>query len=194
MSLTSIRQQIIDHNENAIFTIRNWEPIYTAHKDARVLIIGQAPGIRAQESGTPWNDPSGDNLRSWLGVERETFYDQKQFALVPMDFYFPGSGERGDMPPRKGFAERWHPDILAAMPNIQLTLLIGQYAQAHYLGAEKKRTLTETVQNYAAYGPEYFPLVHPSPRNAIWQKKNPWFKAKVVPTLQKRIEEILLAQ
>ena len=108
-----------------------------------------------------------------------------------MDFYFPGSAERGDLPPRKGFAEKWHPQILAEMPDIELTILIGQYAQAHYLGAGRKKTLTETVRSYPEYLPEYFPLVHPSPRNNIWQKKNPWFMKKVVPKLQKRVSCII---
>ena len=191
MSLQNIRTQIKNHPGNAWAKEKGWQPVYTAHENARILIVGQAPGIRAQESGTPWNDPSGDNLRSWMGIDRETFYDETKIVLVPMDFYFPGSKERGDLPPRPDFAPTWHAQILALMPDITLTLLIGQYAQAYYLGAQKKKTLTETVKNFQEYLPEYLPLVHPSPRNNIWQKKNPWFATDVLPALQTRVQNIL---
>ena len=191
MTLTEIKKKIIKDPENAGYKKQGWEPVYTAHPEAKILLIGQAPGIRAQESGVPWNDPSGDNLRAWLGVDRDTFYDETKFALVPMDFYFPGSKERGDLPPRLGFAERWHPPILEAMPNIELTILIGQYAQKRYLGDRLEQNLTETVKHFEAYLPEYLPLVHPSPRNNIWQKKNPWFQREVLPTLQKLVGKIL---
>ena len=191
MTLENIRREIMADPENAQATAKGWEPVYTAHPTARLLIVGQAPGIRAQESRTPWNDPSGDNLRNWLGMDRGTFYDPAQVALVPMDFYFPGSAERGDAPPRKGFAEKWHPRILAAMPDIRLTLLVGQYAQAGYLGPRRKRNLTETVRSYAEYLPDYLPLVHPSPRNNIWHKKNPWFAEQVVPEARARVLRLL---
>ena len=145
----------------------------------------------AQASGIPWNDLSGDNLRQWLGMTKEVFYDENKVALVPMDFYFPGSKERGDVAPRKGFAEKWHPLILENMPNIQLTILIGQYSQGLYIGTKRKKSLTETVASFEEYLPNYLPLVHPSPRNNIWLKKNPWFKEKVIPELQKIVKKIL---
>ncbi len=127
-----------------------------------------------------------------MGVSRDVFYDETKVALVPMDFFFPGAKERGDVPPRKGFAEKWHPQIRAALPNITLTLLIGQYSHAYYLADRRKDTLTETVRAFDEYAPKLFPLVHPSPRNNIWQKKNPWFHAQVIPSLKRRILRVLL--
>lgn len=191
MSLEDIHAAIAQDPANAWATRQGWEPVFSAHRDARILIVGQAPGIRAQTSHVPWNDPSGDNLRTWMDVSRETFYDTSKIALVPMDFYFPGSLARGDVPPRKGFAEKWHPLLLAQMPNIEFSILIGQYAHRYYLGSERKQTLTETVRNYQEYLPEKLPLVHPSPRNNIWHKKNPWFQAEVVPVLRERVREVL---
>lgn len=184
MKLSEIRKAIIADPDNASFTKKGWTPVYTAHPQACIAIIGQAPGRLAQESHTPWNDPSGDNLRAWMNIDRETFYDETKIALIPMDFYFPGSKERGDLPPRKGLAEIWHPPIFAQMPHIALTLLVGQYAHAYYLQGRKKKTLTETVRAYREYAPHYIPLVHPSPRNNIWHKNNPWFKEEVVPYLR----------
>ncbi|QSH39479.1 uracil-DNA glycosylase family protein [Candidatus Kaiserbacteria bacterium] len=191
MTLDVIRKSIINDSANSSFTKKGWVPVYTANEDARILIIGQAPGHIAQESTVPWNDKSGDNLRTWMNINRDTFYDKAKIALVPMDFYFPGSKEHGDMPPRKDFAAKWHPKILACMTHIKLTILIGQYAQTHYLEENRKETLTKTVRAYKDYLPEYFPLVHPSPRNNIWQKKNPWFKEDVLPNLQKVVIKAL---
>jgi len=191
MKLSDIRTAIASDPVNRIFVKKGWKPVYTAHKSARILIIGQAPGRLAQESGIPWNDPSGDNLRVWLGITRETFYDERKIALVPMDFFFPGSKGHGDAPPRKEFAEKWHPLILKNLSNVRLTVLIGQYAQERYLGIRRKETLTETVRAYEEYLPNYFPLVHPSPRNNIWQKKNPWFKKLLLPKLQARVDLLL---
>ncbi|MEI8223802.1 MAG: uracil-DNA glycosylase family protein [bacterium] len=191
MNLKQIKGEIINDKENKPFHKKGWEPIYTAHKSAKILIIGQAPGRLAQESNVPWNDLSGDNLRAWLGMIKEIFYDEKKVALVPMDFYFPGSKERGDVPPRKGFAEKWHPLILENMPNIELTILIGQYSQELYLGTKRKKSLTETVKSFEEYLPNYLPLVHPSPRNNIWLKKNPWFKEEIIPKLQKIVRRIV---
>jgi len=191
VKLDKIRRNIARHPDNAWARAHGWEPVYTANETAEILIVGQAPGIRAQESGVPWNDQSGDNVRAWMGVSREIFYDERLVALVPMDFYFPGSRERGDEPPRKGFAKRWHPLILAEMPHIALTILIGQYAHAYYLGKRRKKTLTETVRSFSEYLPEYLPLVHPSPRNNIWHKRNPWFQEEVIPALRERVAHIL---
>lgn len=191
MDLNTIRRKIQNAPENVSFKVKEWQPIYSAHPDARILIIGQAPGRVAQETKIPWNDKSGDNLRNWLGLSKEEFYNEKMVALVPMDFYFPGSLERGDVAPRKGFAEKWHPLILEQMPNIRLIILIGQYSQEYYLGAKRKDSLTETVRAYKEYLPTYLPLVHPSPRNNIWIKKNPWFYIDVIPSARKLTKIIM---
>jgi len=193
MKLSLIKKRIIEDPKNAIFLKKGWKPVYTAHSSAKIVIIGQAPGGIAQATGIPWNDASGNALRAWLGVSRETFYDEKKIALVPMDFYFPGSKLRGDVAPRKDFAKKWHPLIFEQMPHIELVVLIGQYSQEYYLGKRRKKTLTETVRAYQEYLPEYLPLVHPSPRNNIWQKKNPWFRKQVIPNLQKLVNAILHA-
>ncbi len=176
---------------NRQYTDNGIAPLYSASAKAKILIIGQAPGRIAEESRLYWNDPSGDTLRQWLNVSRETFYNPDLFAILPMDFYFPGSGKSGHLPPRKGFAEKWHPPLLDLMPNLQLKIVIGSYANRAYLMQKTKVTLTEIVQNYQQYLPEYFPLVHPSPRNRIWQKKNPWFIAEVVPALQHLVHTII---
>ena len=153
-------------------------------------LLGQAPGVKAEQTRLYWNDKSGDRLREWLGVDRETFYHSDLFAVIPMDFYYPGKGKSGDLPPRKGFAEKWHPRILADLPNIELTILIGQYAQKYYL-PENTLNVTETVKNYIKFLPHFLPLVHPSPRNQLWLAKNPWFEQDVLPRLQQRVKEIL---
>ncbi len=166
-------------------------PVLVAKSSAKILIVGQAPGIRVHKSGIPWNDPSGDRLRKWMNVDKETFYDDSQIAIVPMGFCYPGTGERGDLPPRKECAKLWHKDLLALLPNIELTLLFGIYAQKYFLGKRRKKNLTETVLHYNEYLPEYLPMVHPSPRNHGWHKKNPWFEADLVPILQSRVEKLL---
>lgn len=159
-------------------------PVFAVHPKARVLIIGQAPGRKVHETGIPWDDASGKRLRDWLGVDTQTFYNPEIFALLPMGFCFPGSGKTGDLPPRPECAPQWHRVFLNMMPDIQLTLLFGQYAQERYLGERRKANLTGTVRNWRAYVPEYLPLPHPSPRNQIWEKKNPWFGAEVLPFLK----------
>lgn len=162
----------------------------SAGASARLLIIGQAPGRKVHETGIPWNDPSGDRLRDWLQIGRDQFYDQNQIAIMPMGFCFPGTGKSGDLPPRPECAPKWHPALLEALPNIQLTLLIGQYAQAAYL-PNKPKTLTETVQRWRDWAPSYFALPHPSPRNQLWLKKNPWFTEQVLPELHLRVLQLL---
>lgn len=191
--LPEIRDLIKKDPLNKVFTKKKWEPIYTAHPLSKILIVGQAPGRIAQEGGIPWGDKSGDNLRRWLGITKEVFYNSEKVALVPMDFYFPGVKERGDVAPRKGFAEKWHPLILRQMPNIVLIILVGKYAQEYYLNSEQKISLTETVRSFKEYLPKFIPLVHPSPRNNIWQKKNPWFQEKVIPDIQKIVTKVLLS-
>lgn len=166
-------------------------PVLAASKNSRVLVIGQAPGTKVHATGIPWNDPSGRELRRWLGVSPELFYDSDRFGIVPMGFCYPGKGKGGDLPPRPECAPTWHGSLLEKMPEIKLKLLIGQYAQQYYLDKGRKKNLTETVRNFRDYLPEFFPLVHPSPRNKRWQKRNPWFEEEVVPALRTQIESIL---
>jgi uracil-DNA glycosylase len=166
-------------------------PVLRATSTARVLIVGQAPGRRVHETGIPWNDPSGDRLRLWLQMSREEFYDQRHIAIVPAGLCFPGSGPRGDAPPRPECAPLWHPRLRALLPKLQLTLLVGQYAQAYYLGAGRKKTLRETVLAWGEYLPAFLPLPHPSPRNQLWLKQNPWFEEQVIPVLRGRVAEAL---
>ena len=189
--IEDIRQAIIADPENKDFTKRGIFPLFEAHETARIVLVGQAPGSRAEATGLYFRDPSGDNLRAWLGVDEEMFYESGLFAVVPMDFYFPGSGKSGDLPPRKDFADKWHADILAQMPNVELMILIGQYAQHYYLKQRKSVKVTDNVRNYQNFLPDYFPLVHPSPRNNIWQVKNPWFREEVLPDLKRIVAEIL---
>ncbi|MCE7597218.1 uracil-DNA glycosylase family protein [Vibrio fluvialis] len=167
-------------------------PVIQAHEDARILIIGQAPGIRVHESSIPWNDPSGDRLRQWLNVDKKTFYDPKQIAIMPMGLCYPGKGRSGDLPPRKECAPLWHQKVLAQLPNIEMTLLIGQYAQTYYL-PDKPATLTETVRQWHRWAPRYIPLPHPSPRNTLWLKKNPWFEEDVVTYIRQHFHHQLAA-
>lgn len=166
-------------------------PVVQASRRSKIVLIGQAPGRKVQESGIPWNDQSGDELRRWLGVDKDQFYDAQVFALVPMGFCYPGKGVSGDLPPRPECAPLWHKKLFSNMPEIRLTVLIGQYAQKYYLGDSKKASLTDTVKNFSIYLPAYLPLVHPSPRNKIWHKKNPWFAGEVIPVLQQKVGEII---
>lgn len=190
-AFSTIHQQIVEDPMNADMKAKGYEPLYTVGEQAKIVIVGQAPGIRAQESKKPWNDISGRTLREWLGVTDEQFYDPSLIALIPMDFYYPGKGAHGDLPPRKGFAEKWHPQLLAHMPHAQLIILIGAYSQKYYLGKQTQKNLTETVRSYKNYLPKYFPLVHPSPLNLRWRAKNPWFVAEVVPAAQRVVSKIL---
>ena len=166
-------------------------PVLRAHQAARVLIVGQAPGTRVHHTGIPWNDPSGDRLRQWLAVDRDTFYDESRFAIIPMGYCYPGRGASGDLPPRRECAELWLDRLLAELPEVRLTLLIGQYAQAHYLGERRKPSLTETVRAWRDYLPHHLPLPHPSPRNLMWLRRNPWFEKEVVPALRKAVRRLV---
>ncbi len=163
-------------------------PVVEASQTSRILIIGQAPGTKVHASGIAWDDASGKRLRDWMGIDSDTFYDTSKVAIVPMGFCYPGRGKGGDLPPRKECAPLWHQHLLDQLPNLQLTLLIGQYAQQYYLKEKRKKTLTETVKSYTDYLPNYFPLVHPSPRNQIWMKKNEWFEKQVIPVLQQEVK------
>ena len=162
-------------------------PVVKAHRDAKVVIIGQAPGTKVHASGIPWDDASGKQLRKWMNVTDEEFYDVTKFAIVPMGFCYPGKGKSGDLPPRKECAPQWHQLLFDQMPNLELIILIGMYAQGYYLKGKAKKTLTETVRNYQEHLPKYLVLPHPSPRNRFWLIKNSWFEKEVIPELQKMI-------
>lgn len=191
MSFASVRQAIVDDPGNADARRLGHEPVYAAGAGARIAVVGQAPGRAAQESGVAWNDASGRTLIDWLGVTEPEFRDPERFALLPMDFFYPGKAANGDLPPRRGFAQRWHPPLLDLMPDIRLTLLVGRYAQAHYLGDRAARTLTETVRGFRDHLPGVVPLVHPSPLNFRWQARNPWFLTEVVPVLRTHVADAL---
>ena len=166
-------------------------PVLAAARPARILIVGQAPGTRVHETGIPWNDPSGDRLRLWMDVDRDVFYDPRRFAIVPMGFCYPGKGKSGDLPPRPECALLWHERILNELPNLRLKILAGSYAHVYYLAGRRKKTLTETVRASEEYGEETIPLPHPSPRNNLWLRKNPWFEERMVPRLQSSIRKVL---
>jgi uracil-DNA glycosylase len=188
--------------EDLLFKIRNCvickahlplgpRPILTAHPDSKIVLISQAPGTKVHASGIPWDDAGGKQLRKWLGVTTDEFYDPKNFAIVPMGFCYPGRGNSGDLPPRPECAPQWHEQIWELMPNVELVILIGMYAQKYYLKKDAKKTLTETVDNYQDYLPNYYPLPHPSPRNRFWVTRNPWFEKEVVPNLKRVIQSTL---
>lgn len=165
-------------------------PVVSVSPSARLLIIGQAPGTRVHATGIPWNDPSGDRLRQWLDIDRETFYDNRRIAIMPMGFCYPGKGKSGDLPPRPECAPLWHDRLRACLPDVQLTLLVGQYAQQYYLD-KRHPTLTARVAAWREYLPHYLPLVHPSPRNTHWLQQNPWFDAELVPALRRQVHDLL---
>jgi uracil-DNA glycosylase family 4 len=166
-------------------------PVLRASATAKVLVVGQAPGAKVHQTGIPWNDQSGRKLRQWLGVTEEEFYDESKVAIVPVGFCYPGKGKSGDLPPRKECAQHWHPTLQQLLPEMQLTLLVGQYAQAHFLKDKRKANLTETVKAWPEYLPGFFPLPHPSPLNIGWFRKNNWFEQETVPALQQLIKSIL---
>ncbi len=168
-------------------------PVLRAGTGARMVIVGQAPGTRVHETGIPWNDPSGDRLRGWLELDREVFYDESRIAIVPMGFCYPGRGKSGDLPPAPDCAPLWHDKLFELMPDIELVLLVGSYAQNHYLGRSRE-TLTQRVQRWRDFGPRFFPLPHPSPRNTLWLRRNAWFEEQVVPALRSRVGELLAAR
>ena len=166
-------------------------PVITVSPQTKILIIGQAPGTKVHASGIPWDDLSGRALRRWLGVDSNVFYNSGIFGIMAMGMCYPGKGLRGDLPPRPECAKHWHHQVLEHLPDLQLTLLIGMYAQKFYLGKNAKSTLSETVKNFENYLPKYFPLVHPSPRNIRWQRNNTWFEEDVVPALEVVVGEIM---
>jgi uracil-DNA glycosylase len=166
-------------------------PVLEARHSARILIAGQAPGTRVHETGIPWNDPSGNRLREWMNIDRETFYDDRRIAIIPMGFCYPGRGKSGDLPPRPECADLWMDRLMDALPNVELVIAIGQYSQAYHLGDKRKTTLTETVRSWRDYGKKYLPLPHPSPRNNIWLTKNAWFEKELLPVLRRRSKALL---
>jgi uracil-DNA glycosylase len=166
-------------------------PVFQISQTARILVVGQAPGRRVHETGIPFNDPSGERLRSWMGIDRSAFYDSARIALLPMGFCYPGTGKSGDLPPRPECAEKWRKQLLALLPYIQLTLVIGQYAHDWHLGEQQKNSLTETVKNWKEYWPRVLALPHPSPRNNLWLRKNPWLEEDILPVLKGRVRQLL---
>ena len=185
-----IIRRLKEDSRNKSYTERGIPPIFQVSPKAQILIIGQAPGKKVEESLIPFNDKSGEKLVQWMGIDRYTFYSEK-IAILPMDFYYPGKGKTGDLPPRSFIAKEYHKDILDLMPDIKLTILIGSYSMKYYLGKSMKENLTETVRSYKEYLPKYFPIVHPSPLNFRWQKANPWFEGEVVPVLRDKVHKIL---
>lgn len=190
-SATEIFEQIRQDPQNRDYEQAGILPLYQIEPTAKILLISQAPSRKAQESMVFWNDPSGDRLRDWMGLTKAEFYQPGKIAVMPLDFYYPGKGAHGDLPPRKGFAEKWHQPLLQLMPNVELTLLIGQYAQKYYLQKRRQKTLTETVQNFSDYLPDYFTLVHPSPLNYGWMHQHPWFETDVVPALRMQVQRLM---
>ena len=186
-----LKEAIKFDQENLAFTQQGIDPLYIANEFARICIIGQAPGIRAQETQIPFNDPSGDRLRLWLGMSCDFFYHSPYLAILPMDFYYPGKGKSGDLPPRKHFAQKWHPAFFDLMPHLELIILVGSYAQAYYLPKDDIKNSTDRIKQFYKYGPLFFPIVHPSPRNNIWLKKNPWFECEIVPVLREKVAQII---
>ena len=166
-------------------------PVLRVGPRARVVVVGQAPGARVHESGVPWQDDSGDHLLEWLQIDRATFEDTSLFAVLPMGFCFPGRKAGGDLPPRPECAPLWHGPIFAELDDVELVLLVGQYAHAGYLGGRQRSSLTETVRAFETYLPDLFPLPHPSWRSKLWMAKNPWFASDVLPALRARVHDVI---
>ena len=166
-------------------------PIFQLNPEARILIAGQAPGRKTHHKSIPFDDPSGDRLRDWMGIDRDTFYNESAIAILPMAFCYPGTGKTGDLPPPTQCAEQWRVQLLSLLPNIELTLVIGQYALDWHLGSHRAKTLTETVRRWQDYWPELLPMPHPSPRNNRWLKNNPWFSKDVLPKLKEKVASLL---
>jgi uracil-DNA glycosylase len=191
IKLQSLLKQVRSCTTCAAHLPAGVRPVVQVAAGARILIAGQAPGRKVHESGVPFDDASGERLRQWLGVDRDVFYDPSIVAILPMGFCYPGTGSAGDLPPRRECAPLWREPLLAAMPNIELTLVIGRYAMDWHLPDMKSASLTEIVKDWRSHWPNILPLPHPSPRNNIWLKANPWFAHDVVPVLQARVAEIL---
>lgn len=187
--MEEIIEKLKNDSRNKSYTERGIGPIFQFNRDSKILIIGQAPGKKVEESGILFADKSGENLVDWLGITEEKLHGE-DFSILPMDFYYPGKAKSGDKPPRKFIAQEYHPLILSKLENVKLTILIGSYAQKFYLKENFKKNLTETVRNYKAYLPKYFPLVHPSPLNNRWMAKNPFFKEEVLHELKNIVKKL----
>jgi uracil-DNA glycosylase len=166
-------------------------PVLQAGATARILIVGQAPGAKVHASGVPWDDRSGERLRDWMGIDARNFYDERCVAIVPIGYCYPGRGPSGDLPPRRECASLWLDQLLAHMPRIELTLLVGQYAQAHFLRGTGHVSVTGTTRNWRLHAPHVIPLPHPSPRNVAWFKANPWFDNELLPVLRRSVRELV---
>ncbi|WP_339720893.1 uracil-DNA glycosylase family protein [uncultured Paraglaciecola sp.] len=166
-------------------------PVLQHSNNAKLILIGQAPGIKAHQTNTPWNDASGVRLREWLNLPEHRFYDKNTLSIVPMGFCYPGKGKSGDLPPRKECAPKWHPFLVQQDPS-KIILLVGKYAQDYYL--RDKKSLTERIKNWRSYQAQFLPLPHPSPRNNIWLKRNTWFENEILPQMQTKINEVLLRE
>ncbi|MDD5248135.1 MAG: uracil-DNA glycosylase family protein [Rhodocyclaceae bacterium] len=162
-------------------------PVLRASESARILIVGQAPGLRVHTTGVPWDDASGERLRAWMGLDKTAFYDASRIAIIPMGYCYPGRGNGGDLPPRRECAALWLDQLLVRLPRVELTLLIGQYAQRHFLASRRKASLADTTQAWREYAPQFIPLPHPSPRNQPWLARHPWFERELLPMLRARI-------
>ena len=171
--------------------IHGVNPVLSAHKNSKIAIVGQAPGSVVHRTGIPWDDKSGERLRQWLNIDKSIFYNPEQIALIPMGFCYPGKGKTGDLPPRIECAPQWHDPLFEQMNKLELVVLIGTYAQRYYLKEKIKKTLSETVRNYTDYLPDFFVLPHPSPRNNIWMKKNPWFEKDLIPEFKIIVKELI---
>lgn len=192
-TIESITKQIMDDPRDAEFTKRGEKPVFSAPSTALITIVGQSPSLDAQKRGLCWDDRSGDTLRKWLDVDKETFYDSGKFALAPMDFYYLGDvpGDKGMEEPREWVAPTYHPEIMKLLPDVKLTILAGSYAVKYYLNQWSKARLEDTVKNFQEYLPKYFPIVHPSGRTDIWRTEHPWFDETVVPALREHVHAIL---
>jgi uracil-DNA glycosylase len=165
-------------------------PVLQIHPNAKILIAGQAPGKKVHESGVPFDDASGNRLREWMGIAKEVFYDPEQIAILPMGFCYPGTGKNGDLAPRLECEQKWRKRLLAQLSGLEMTLVLGRYAQSYHFG-ESKSSLTGLVKSWKTYWPKMVPLPHPSPRNNLWLRKNPWFEADVVPQIRIAVSQIL---
>lgn len=189
--LTDLLAEIRSCNHCAEHLPLGARPVLRASATAKILLVGQAPGTKVHATGIPWNDRSGDRLRMWMGLEKEVFYDESKIAILPMGFCYPGKGKSGDLPPRPECARLWREKLHAQLPQIELTILIGAYAIDYYLKNRQSKTLTETIQRWHEWWPQYIPLAHPSPRNDMWLRRNPWFEADMVPVLREGIGRLL---
>lgn len=192
MSLTRLLREVRACQVCAAHLPLGARPVLQLSSTARLLIVGQAPGSKVHQSGVPWSDASGERLRDWLQIDRSIFYDKAQVAILPIGFCYPGTGEdRGDLPPRPECAPRWHEKLLKHLPRLAVTILVGQYAQRYYLGSQRMGSMTETVRAFGAYGPQFFPLPHPSWRSVIWMRRQEWFERLVIPELRRVVRQAI---